>query len=63
MLRGATCSAAAIVGTPVLRIVVSSDSMKNATAISHGNRRALGAAGDGSDGPASFGVGKVLRLD
>jgi len=35
MLSGATWSAAAIVGTPVLRIVVSSDSMKNATAINH----------------------------
>ena len=32
MLRGATCSAAAIVGTAVFRIVASSDSMKNATA-------------------------------
>jgi hypothetical protein len=37
--------------------------MKNATAISHGNRRALEAAGDGCDEGASFGVGKVLRLD
>src|SRR5471030_2439640 len=36
MLRGATCSACAIVGTAVLRMVVSSDSMKNATATSHG---------------------------
>src|SRR5271154_1452713 len=41
MLSGATCSAAAIVGTPVFRIVVSSDSMKNATAISHGSSRLL----------------------
>src|SRR6202042_2594761 len=37
MLSGATFRAAAIVGTAVFRIVVSSDSMKNATATSHGN--------------------------
>ena len=37
MLSGATLSAAAMVGTAVFRIVVSSDSMKNATATSHGN--------------------------
>jgi hypothetical protein len=37
MLSGATCSAAAIVGTPVFKIVVSSYSMKNATAISQGS--------------------------
>ena len=36
MLSGATCRALAIVGTAVFRIVVSSDSMKNATATSHG---------------------------
>ena len=36
---GATLSAAAMVGTAVFRIVVSSDSMKNATATSQGNRR------------------------
>ena len=41
MLRGATLSAAAMVGTAVFRIVVSSDSMKNATATSHGNSRLL----------------------
>src|SRR5438270_5470717 len=39
MLSGATLSAAAMVGTAVFRIVVSSDSMKNATATSHGNNR------------------------
>ena len=37
MLKGATPSARAIVGTAVFRIVVSSDSMKNATATSHGS--------------------------
>ena len=41
MLSGATFSAAAMVGTAVFRIVVSSDSMKNATATSHGNSRLL----------------------
>ena len=41
MFNGATCNAAAIVGTAVFKIVVSSDSMKNATAISHGSRRLL----------------------
>ncbi len=38
MAKGTTCSARAIAGTPVFRIVVSSDSMKKATAISQGNR-------------------------
>ena len=47
MLRGATWSAPAIVGTAVLRIVVSSDSIKNATAMSHGTRRLLEAANGG----------------
>ena len=37
-------------GTAVLRIVVSRDSMKNATATSHGNRRLL--ASEGWDGDA-----------
>jgi len=46
MLSGATWSAAAIVGTPVFRIVVSRDSMKNATAISQGNSRLLESAND-----------------
>jgi hypothetical protein len=36
MLRGATPRAPEMVGTAVLRIVVSSDSMKKATATSHG---------------------------
>ncbi len=44
MLSGATWRAAAMVGTAVLRMVVSSDSMKNATAISHGTSRLLEAA-------------------
>ena len=43
ILSGATLSAAAMAGTAVFRIVVSSDSMKNATATSHGNNRLLDA--------------------
>src|SRR5438876_5623172 len=48
MLSGATASACATAGTAVFRIVVSSDSMKKATATSHGNNRftdSPGAAG------------------
>src|SRR5580698_1265313 len=37
MLSGVTASALAITGTAVFRIVVSSDSMKKATATSHGS--------------------------
>src|SRR5580704_10677877 len=55
MLSGATWSAAAIAGTAVLRIVVSSDSIKNATAISHGSRRLLE--------PASVGWGKRALIE
>jgi hypothetical protein len=47
MLSGATLRAAAIAGTAVLRIVVSNDSIKNATATNHGNNRL--AAADGGD--------------
>jgi hypothetical protein len=57
MLSGATWSAAAIVGTAVFRIVVSRDSMKNATAISHGSSRLLESANDGSGEEASIGLG------
>src|SRR5580704_1358785 len=39
MLSGTTCSAVAMLGSAVLRMVVSSDSMKNATATSHGKMR------------------------
>ena len=38
MLSGATSSALAMVGTAVFRMVVSSDSMKNATATSQGTK-------------------------
>jgi hypothetical protein len=61
MLRGATWSAAAIVGTAVFRIVVSSDSIKNATAISHGNSRVLEADGRGC-GDGSGAVQAVFAL-
>src|SRR5271166_5667503 len=59
MLSGATCRAAAIVGTPVFRIVVSSDSMKNATAISHGSNRLLATAKPGGDAGAPIGSGEL----
>jgi hypothetical protein len=62
MLNGATWIAAAIAGTPVFRIVVSSDSMKNATAISHGSSRMLEAANDGCGERASIGVGGFVIL-
>jgi hypothetical protein len=42
----------------VLRIVVSSDSIKNATAISHGTRRLLEAAHGGSEKGDSIGRGE-----
>src|SRR5580704_720316 len=57
MLSGATCSAAAIVGTAVFRIVVSSDSMKNATAISHGSSRLLESGNTGCAAGNSFVTG------
>jgi hypothetical protein len=44
MLSGATFKAAAILGTAVFRIVVSNDSIKNATATSQGSSRMLDAA-------------------
>ena len=56
MLRGATWRAAAIVGTAVLRIVVSNDSIKNATAISHGNRCLLESASEASGEVALVGL-------
>jgi hypothetical protein len=47
MLSGATPRAEEMAGTAVLRIVVSSDSMKKATATSHGKIRL--AASDGAE--------------
>jgi len=43
MLSGATPKACETIGTAVFRIVVSSDSMKNATATSHGRSCLLDA--------------------
>jgi len=60
MLSGATWSAAAMVGTAVLRIVVSSDSIKNATAISQGTSRLLEAASEGCGEEASIGLGGLI---
>src|SRR5580704_4898796 len=45
MLSGETASACETTGTAVFRIVVSSDSMKNATATSHGRICLLAAEG------------------
>lgn len=57
MLSGAMWSAAAMVGTPVFRIVVSNDSMKNATAISHGRTLLLLSVSPGS---ATLALGPVM---
>src|SRR3954466_8925042 len=54
MLSGATPSAAAMAGTAVFRMVVSSDSMKNATATSHGRSR-LGEEGRTASRPPGRG--------
>src|SRR5277367_6468981 len=55
MLSGVTASALAMAGTAVFRIVVSSDSMKKATATSHGNNRF-------TDSPGAAG-GAEIRLE
>ncbi len=55
MLSGATLRALAIAGTAVFKMVVSSDSMKNAMATSHGNNRLL----DVSTGAGVVGTGKA----
>jgi hypothetical protein len=46
MHNGATFKASAIAGTAVFRIVVSHDSMKNATATSQGNKLLLVAGSE-----------------
>ena len=56
MLSGATLRASEIAGTAVFRIVVSSDSMKNATATSHGRSRLLEADCDERRGAARSGT-------
>jgi hypothetical protein len=50
MLKGATPRAEEMAGTAVLRIVVSNDSMKNATATSHGRRRLAACEGSDTEG-------------
>jgi hypothetical protein len=50
MLRGATPSAEEMAGTAVLRIVVSRDSIKKATATSHGRSRLEASEGCDDDG-------------
>ena len=47
MLSGTTCKASETAGTAVLRIVVSSDSMKKATATSHGSSFLEASEADG----------------
>src|ERR1700690_2920610 len=55
MLKGATLSAWAMAGTAVLRIVVSSDSMKKPTATNQGSSRLAVADGAAPPGGASPG--------
>jgi hypothetical protein len=54
-----TLLASAIVGTAELRIVVSSDSMRNATATSHGNNRIPDVCGGGVGDPGITGGAHV----
>jgi hypothetical protein len=61
MLSGAISSAFAMAGTAVLRIVVSSDSMKNATATSHGNSRFTESAGATAGAGAVTGMAWFIR--
>ncbi len=72
MLRGATFSAEEIAGTAVLRMVVSSDSMKKATATSHGRSRLEASEGGpvliariraaGSQGAGTLPTAQVARV-
>jgi hypothetical protein len=50
MLSGATPRAEEIAGTAVLRMVVSSDSIKNATATSHGRSRLEASEAEDKEG-------------
>ena len=59
MLSGVTLSASEIAGTAVLRMVVSSDSMKKATATSQGSRPLAASEGTGACA-ASLGMGEEL---
>ena len=62
MLSGTTFSAAAIDGSAVFRIVVSSDSMKNATATSHGSMRLTLSLGTGACGEGCCFVGEAVAV-
>jgi hypothetical protein len=53
--------AAAMAGTAVLRIVVSSDSMKNATATSQGSKRLPDVRAEGLEDPSTAGLTRAPR--
>jgi hypothetical protein len=61
MLSGATPKAEEMAGTAVLRIVVSRDSMKKATATSHGKIRLAASDRAGKDEEAINGAGGFIR--
>jgi hypothetical protein len=61
MLSGPTPRAEEMAGTAVLRIVVSSDSMKKATATSHGKIRLAASDRIDEDEAAIGGVGGFIR--
>jgi hypothetical protein len=60
MLRGLMPRAAEMAGTAVLRIVVSSDSIKNATATNHGKRRLEVSEESDDDGRTNVGPSCVI---
>src|ERR1700720_2964610 len=60
MPRGATPRAEEMAGTAVLRIVVSSDPMKKATATSHGRSRLEASEGSDEDGVAINGPARFI---
>src|SRR6516225_8623029 len=62
MLSGPTCRASETAGTAVLRIVVSSDSMKKATATSHGSSFLAAAEGDGTPVASTTEVASVVSV-
>jgi hypothetical protein len=63
MLRGTTPRAEEMAGTAVFRIVVSSDSIKRATATSHGSSRLEAAVGSTGDGSGEDGVAVKWRVE
>ena len=62
MLSGATASALAMAGTAVFKIVVSSDSMKNATATSHGSNRFADSPGDGGGATTELVLARIMLV-